>query len=82
MTYTRRLLYKNPIFLARVRVEHDSVLSEDVAAARDVLANDPTLLNQQTLTYVAIKDTIRFSCPGGGIRMEYLGITLAAEDRT
>jgi cytochrome P450 len=60
------LLHQHPDKAAKVRKEHDEVIGMDPAAAADLIAEEPTLLNRLTYTGAVLREALRLFPPLGG----------------
>ncbi|KAK8060985.1 hypothetical protein PG996_010915 [Apiospora saccharicola] len=78
LLYCFHLLYSHPDVLSKVRAEHDDVLGHDFSTAhlRQVIADDPALLNQIPYTLAAIKEVLRLFPPAGSLRAGRPGLVL------
>ncbi|KAF2786394.1 cytochrome P450 [Melanomma pulvis-pyrius CBS 109.77] len=66
--YCFHFLSKHPKVLARLRAEHDEVLSSDPASAASTLSGDPRLVNNLPYTLAVIKEVLRMFPPAGTTR--------------
>jgi hypothetical protein len=68
LSFIYHLLHENPLALAAIRAEHDTVLSPDPSTAAAIITASPQLLNQLPYTSAVIKETLRRFPPVGTIR--------------
>jgi len=78
--YCFHLLHANPSALARIRAEHDSVLSTDLSAVSASISLTPHLLNQLPYTLAVIRETMRLFPAATGLRQGAPGVDLVDED--
>ncbi|KAK8129115.1 hypothetical protein PG984_010223 [Apiospora sp. TS-2023a] len=78
LLYCFHLLYSHPDVLSKVRAEHDDVLGHDFSTKhlRQVITDDPTLLNQIPYTLAVIKEVLRLFPPAGSLRAGRPGLVL------
>ena len=74
--YAFHLLSQHPNALAKLRKEHDRVLSTDVSAASSLLNSKPTLLNELIYTTAVIKETLRLFPPAASSRQGKPNVTI------
>jgi sterigmatocystin biosynthesis cytochrome P450 monooxygenase len=74
------LLSRHPDVLCKVRTEHDQVLGTDFERCGQVIASDPTLLNQLPYTLALIKEVLRLYPPAGSMREGRADVVVADEE--
>ncbi|ORY58823.1 cytochrome P450 [Pseudomassariella vexata] len=79
MVYCCYTIWKHPEVLAKLRAEHDAVFGRNVAAAMDMIADDPALLNSLPYTNAVIKETLRLFPAAAGIRQGCRDLVLKDE---
>jgi cytochrome P450 len=81
MNYCFYTLATNPAALSRVIAEHDEVFGTDLSQVRDMIAEDPHLLNKLPYTSAVIKETLRLFAPSGAaLRKGVPGIEIVDEE--
>ncbi|KAK7745730.1 hypothetical protein SLS62_009611 [Diatrype stigma] len=82
LLYCYLLLARHPDVLSRVRAEHDQVFGSDfsIEHCSEVIARDPTLLNQIPYTSAVIKEVLRIFPPAGSLRQGRPDLVLADEE--
>lgn len=78
--YILHLLSKNPGSLARLRVEHDTILGCDPFAAETLLASQPQLTRSLVYTNAVAKEALRLFTPAGGSRAGKPGVSLVSDE--
>ncbi|KAK8053073.1 cytochrome P450 [Apiospora saccharicola] len=76
MVYLYHMLAKHPIWLAKLREEHDEVFGEIPDDAARLLKETPILLNSCKVTQAFIKETLRLYAPAGTMRAGRPGATI------
>jgi cytochrome P450 len=70
LLYCYFLLSNHPVVLSKVRDEHDRVFGFDssIKNVNNIIANNPTLVNQLPYTLAVLKEVLRLFPPAGSLR--------------
>lgn len=74
--YIFYLLQSNPLALAKLREEHDTVFGPSIETVPDQLRENPSLINQLPYTTAVIKETLRLFPPASAMRGGQKGVYL------
>lgn len=74
------LLSRHPDVLCKVRTEHDQVFGTGYESCSQIIASDPTLLNQLPYTLAVIKEVLRLYPPAGSMREGRPDVVLTDEE--
>lgn len=80
MVYCCYTIWNNPDTLAKLRAEHDKVFGLNIAAAMDIIAETPAILNSLPYTNAVIKETMRMFPAANGIRVGSRDLVLKDEE--
>ena len=79
LCYCFHLLSSHPEVKAKLRTEHDSILSTDLGEVPSLLIKNPNLLNQLPYTLAVIKETMRLFPAASSMREGSAGVSIVDE---